>query len=468
MKHLKIYFTLFLLTGFVIIGFSQDLSKGQITGNMLKQIKSSIQDDGLVKVLTNAVANNNIQDLVVNRENVGKIDPFFKYRVKTKGITDQQSSGRCWLFTGLNVLRPKVIGKYNLSEFEFSQTYCFFWDQLEKSNLFLEAIIATSDKQLNSRKVEWLFKHPIGDGGQWTGVVNIVEKYGVVPVTVMPETNSSSNTRMMSKLIRRKLREYGLELREIYNKENNIEALHNRKVEMLSVIYRMLVITLGPPPEKFEWRYKDANGTISEVKEFTPLSFYKEAVGVNLQDYVMIMNDPSRPYYKLYEIEYDRHMHNGLNWKYINLPNREIKEFAKLSIMDNEAMYYSCDVGKQLARKKGYLDINYYDYKSLFGIEFNMDKKQRIQTFESASTHGMALVAVDVDEKERPTKWLLENSWGASSGYKGHLIMTNEWFNEYMFRIVINRKYISEKVLIILNQKPIMLPPWDPMFTPEK
>jgi len=437
-----------------------------ISAELLKQMQSKYQENKNLKALENAISSNDIKKLAVNRENLGKVDTYFSNRVSTKGITNQHKSGRCWLFTGLNVLRPMLINKLNLPSFEFSQSYLFFYDQLEKSNLFMEGVIATSDKPMSDRKVDWFFKNPIGDGGQWTGLVDLVKKYGLVPSSIMPESYNADNTAMLSKLLRRKLREDGLELRKMAAEGKKEDALRERKKEMLSEVYQILALSLGAPPAEFQWRYKTVDGSLSETKTYTPLSFYNEYVNVNLDDYVMFMNDPTREYYKLYEIEYDRHRMDGHNWKYINLPIDEIKNYAKASILDNQAMYFSCDVGKQLDSKRGYLDVNNYDYSALFGVEFGMDKKQRIATHESGSSHGMALVAVDVDGKGEIKKWLLENSWGMT-GYKGYLIMTDEWFNEYMFRLVINKKYISDKTLKILKQDPVILPPWDPMFTPE-
>ena len=442
------------------------VAQKNISEEMLNQMQKGYQADASMKALENAISSNSIKKLAVNRERLGKVDTYFSNRVKTRGITNQQKSGRCWLFTGLNVLRPMVISKLDIPTFEFSQAYLFFYDQLEKSNLFMEGIIENIDKPMDDRKVDWFFKNPIGDGGQWTGLVDLVQKYGVVPSTAMPESYNADNTAMMSKLLRRKLREDGLELRKMWADGKKEGALRERKRVMLSEIYQILALSLGQPPVNFEWRYKAKDGTLSELKSYTPLSFYKEFVDVNLEDYVMFMNDPTREYYKLYEIEFDRHRLDGSNWKYINLPIDEIKEFAKASILDNEAMYFSCDVGKQLDSKRGYLDIDNYDYGTLMGVEFGMDKKQRITSHESGSSHGMTLVAVDLDKDGKITKWLLENSWGMA-GYKGHLIMTDEWFNEYMFRLVVNKKYVAEKTLKILTQDPILLPPWDPMFTPE-
>ena len=455
------------LFAFILITASSIASaQGSLNNEEIAKIKSSVTFDEDTRALMNAISSNDISKLAVNRENLGKVNPYFTNKVEIKDITNQKSSGRCWLFTGLNVLRPKVIEKYNMKEFEFSQNYGFFWDQLEKSNFFLESVIATADLPEDDRKVDWLFKNPIGDGGQWTGVVDIVEKYGAVPASVMPESNNSENTRLMSRFLRRKLREDALTLRKMSAEGSEEGRLREEKINMLSDIYRILVLCLGNPPTEFPWQYEDKDGNISELKTYTPKSFYEEMVGIDLRDYVMFMNDPTREYYKLYEIEYDRHMLEGGNWKYINLPVDEIKDFAKASVIANEAMYFSCDVGKQLESEKGMLDVNNFDYDELFGVDFSMDKAGRIKTYDSGSSHGMSLVGVNILPDGSIDKWLLENSWG-EKGFKGFLIMTDEWFSEYMFRLVIHKDFLDKKTLDILDTEPVLLPPWDPMFAAE-
>ena len=456
---------IFLLLIIGSITFLKAQENGTINENLLDDWRSTFQDDAGSKAIMNAVSSNDIRKLALNRENLGKIDNHFTHRVETTGITDQKSTGRCWLFTGLNVFRAKVIKEYNLKEFSFSHNYNFFYDQLEKANLFLEGIIATADSPMDNKKVEWLFKNPIGDGGQWTGVVDIINKYGLVPAEVFPESFNSENTRWMSRFVRRKLKEDGLKLREFYADGKEENELRETKEQMLSNVYRILAITLGEPPVEFSWRYEDKDGNLSEEKTYTPKSFYETFVNIDMGDYIMFMNDPTREFNQVYEIEFDRHIYEGQNWKYINMEAEKIKEFAVASIKADEAMYFSCDVGKQLDKDRGYLDVNNFDYDALFGVDFGMDKKQRIQTFESGSTHGMALVAVDI-KNEKPVKWLLENSWG-ESGFEGHLIMTDEWFSEYMFRVVIHKKFINEETLNILEQEAIQLPPWDPMFSPD-
>ncbi len=452
----------FILIFIFVSAFTQN-----ITPDILKSIQNKYENSDPNQAIINALSQNDLRDLSLNQENQDKPDHYFSHKVKTKGITDQKSSGRCWLFASLNIFRPQVIEKYNLSDFEFSQNYLFFYDQLEKANLFLQGIIETADKTLDDRRVEWLLKNAIGDGGVWGGFVNLVDKYGLVPSTVMPETNSSNSTRYMSKTLTTLLRQDALKLREAFNNKKRAKDLQEMKIEMLAEVYKVLVYNLGVPPQKFSYRFIDKDSEAGDIKEYTPISFYKEVLSIETSDYIMFMDDPSREYYKLYEIEFDRNTQEGINWKYINLPVKEIKLMAIESIKNDEAMYFSCDVGKQLERSSGTLDMDNYDYESLYEIPFTMNKKERIITFESGSSHGMTIVAVDLDEKGEATKWLLENSWG-DNGYKGHLIMTDEWFDEYMFRLVVNKKYVPEKHLNILKQKAIMLPPWDPMFKEDK
>ena len=440
--------------------------KGGITAEMMQEIRLGQTNSEAEKAARNALAINPIAELATNADNLAMIDTHFSHRVRTKGITDQQQSGRCWLFTGLNVLRAKMIDELDLPSLVFSHNYLFFYDQLEKCNLFLQGVIDTKHLPMEDRQVEWLFKNPLSDGGQFTGVSNLVMKYCVVPSEVMPENYQTNNTTQVSNLLKLKLREFGLTLRNQKDRRAPVAL----KTEMLKEIYSMLVRAYGVPPTEFEWTRHDKDGNPVETKRYTPQSFYAEYFGdIDLEkDFVMVMNDPSREYYKVYEIEYDRHVYDGDNWLYLNLPIDEVKALAIASIKDNTAMYFSCDVGKFLLSKKGTLDINNFDYESLMGVEFPMNKEERVRTFASGSSHAMTLIAVDLDEEGNAKKWMVENSWGPSSGWKGNLIMTDEWFEEYMFRVVVDKKYIPAETLKLLEQKPIMLPSWDPMFAYEE
>ena len=436
-------------------------SNGGITPEMLSEIQKGYEGTTADKAIRNALNGTDFNVLAVNAERAASIDGEFSDRVKTVGITNQKKSGRCWLFTGLNVLRAAAIQKHNLGEFQFSQNYCFFWDQLEKANLFLQAVIDTREKPFEDREVDWLFAHPISDGGTFTGVANLVTKYGVVPSEVMPESYIANSTSQLASQLATILRQDGLRLRETpsgVKKKNLPEYLESEKVGMLKEIYRILVLAYGVPPTEFQWK----------GRTYTPTEFYKEMVGYDLNnDYVMLMNDPSREYGKVYEIAYDRHLYDGQNWLYVNLPIERIKEMAIASIRGGDAMYFSCDVNKYLDRTRGLADLKNFDYESLLGVKLTMDKKQRVMTHASGSSHAMTLIAVDIKDGAT-TKWMVENSWGRETGYKGYLIMTDEWFNEYMFRLVVDRKYVPADVMEILGQTPIQLPAWDPMFLGEE
>ena len=461
----KIFLTVVLALAACCLASAQQ-HDGGLSPEMLEKISASYADNSYDRAINNALAGTSIATLAINADNAAMIDTHFSDRVRTKGITDQKSSGRCWLFTGLNVLRAKMIDKYDLPGMEFSQSYLFFYDQLEKANLFLQGVIDTKDLPFEDRKVDWLFSNPLSDGGQFTGVSNLITKYGLVPAEAMPETFQANNTSQMANLLKLKLREYGLEIRAA--KKARPAELQEMKLRQLSEIYRMLALCLGEPVKEFEWIRCDSNNNIVSRKTYTPMSFYQEFIGEDLENnYVMIMNDPTREYGKVYEIDYDRHVYDGHNWLYINLPVERIKEMAIASIKDNVAMYFSCDVNKFYDRNKGTLDLANFDYGSLMGVTFGMDKKQRVQTHASGSSHAMTLIAVDIVDG-KPVKWMVENSWGPSSGYKGCLIMTDEWFNEYMFRLVVEKKYVPEDILKMLDQQPTLLPAWDPMFMMEE
>ena len=447
---------------------AQSSKDGAITPKLLEELRQSEPKSSTEKALHNAIAVQGMQDFFINNQRPRSIEDKFSIEVQSSGIADQKQSGRCWLFTGLNVLRAQLMTREKSGTFFFSQNYSFFWDQLEKSNLFLEGIIETRKLPINDAKVEWLFKNPINDGGQFTGISDNLYKYGVVPDEIMPETASSSNTKLLGKMLARTLRQTGIQLRKASEKGESLAQLRKRKEDGLKKVYRLLSLNLGVPPTSFTYTLKDKDGKAISTETYTPQSFYERFVGADLRgQFVMLMNDPSRPYYKVYEIEYDRHAYDGKNWTYVNLPMDEIKQMAIASLKDNTMMYYSCDVGRELDRSQGIAALDNYDYASLLGYPFDMDKAERIQTFDSGSTHAMTLKAVDLDASGKPVKWKVENSWGEKTGVKGHIIMTDAWFDAYTFRLVVNKKYATQKVLDLLKTKPVQLPAWDPMFAPD-
>ena len=451
------------------------LSAQTLTSEVIKEVQQSFDRDAAATVAMQNIltATADIKSAALSHANEGAVDHLFKYKADVSGITDQQRSGRCWLFTSTNQIRPLVMKKYNLASFNFSNNYCYFWDIFEKANLFLENVIATADRDFDDRAVVTFFRAPVADGGVWNLFYNVVEKYGIVPASVMPETANSNNTSQMLSILSERLRKAGYEIREasavpakgkkaVAQRADKVFAI---KMAALKDVYRVLALCLGEPLAEFTWRYQTKDGKIESLSS-TPLDFWKEIrpADFGADSYIMIMNDPTREYYKRYEIDNYRNTYEGINWVYLNLPNEDIKAAALASLKAGEPMYASCDVGKQANRATGVLDVNNYDYGSLLGIDLKMDKKARILTRQSGSSHAMLLMACDTDQNDVPTKWQFENSWGPTAGHNGYLTFTDEWFSEYMFRVVINKKYLDAKALEALNTKPVMLPVWDYMF----
>ena len=443
---------------------------GGISSKMLGEIQKQNKMTPAENAIANAIAANSIDNLAQNRNNAAELDTYFSIETPKQTITDQKSSGRCWMFSGMNVLRANFAKRTDSLRVEFSQAYLFFYDQLEKANLFLQGVIDTGKKPIDDQRVQFFFKNPINDGGTFCGVADLTEKYGLVPKQVMPESYSSDNTSKMARLISSRLREDGLILRKMVADGKKASDIEKAKTEMLATVYRMLALTIGEPPTQFTYAHRNKDGkAVGEPKTYTPQEFFKEVVGDKLNGtFIMVMNDPRRPYYKTYEVELDRHTYDGHNWKYLNLPMDDIEQLAIASLKDGRKLYSSYDVGKMLDRKRGYGDTENFDYGSLMGTTFGMNKAERISTFDSGSTHAMTLTAVDLDANGKAKKWKVENSWGASWGQQGCMIMSDRWFREYMFRLVVDKKYVSEELLKLNEQKPVMVTPEDPLFINER
>lgn len=452
---------------FIISATAQNTTDGGISANMLRQIQAAQPAAGTYRAIGNAIAANAIDDLARSRANARPVPTQFSIETPTQSITDQKSSGRCWMFSGLNVLRADFAHQHADSlALELSQGYLFFWDQLEKSNLFLQGVLDCAREPMDSQRVQFFFRTPINDGGTFCGVADLATKYGLVPAEMAPETYSSENTARMSRLVSSKLREFGLELRKMVADKKKAADIRARKTSMLADIYRMLVLTLGEPITEFDYAFHGKDGKAKTARRhYTPKSFYDEIVGHPLNGtFIMVMNDPRREYHRTYEVQWDRHTYDGTNWCYLNLPMDDIEQLAIAQLRSGRKLYSSYDVGKQLDRKRGFCDIDNFDYASLFQTTFPMTKAERIATFDSGSTHAMTLTAVDLDDQGKPLMWKVENSWGTASGQKGCLVMTDRWFREYMFRLVIDKQFVPEALQQEAQQKPIIVMPEDPLF----
>jgi bleomycin hydrolase len=436
---------------------------GSLSSDVIAKIRASFHMDASTRAMYNAITNNDINKLALNRDIVRENNDIFSHKIKAIGITNQKSSGRCWLFAGLNILRPKVIEKYKLSKFEFSQNYLSFWDKMEKANSFLEFIIELRDRDLMDRELDVILRRPFGDGGYWKYVVALIDKYGAVPKEIMPETHSSENSGAMNRVISRKLRYGAVELRKMSAAGKTVDEMRAAKEKILDDIYRMLVMNLGEPPTEFEWRYENRDSVISDKKTYTPQIFYKEFVGVDLNDFANLLNDPSKEYGKHYQLKLSRNIFDGNDVDYANVEIDRLEEMAKKSVLDDEPVWFGNDVGKDQSRDLGIMAMDLYDYGSIYQTDMSLTKAEQLLYRESAPNHAMVLVGVDI-KNDKPVKWLVENSWGDKKGDKGYWTMYNSWFDNHVYNVIVNKKYVPKEILDIFEQPAVVLPPWDPMY----
>ncbi|HPS54322.1 MAG TPA: C1 family peptidase, partial [Sedimentisphaerales bacterium] len=390
-------------------------------------------------------------------------EKFSKEIDKVGSITNQKNSGRCWLFAGLNTLRPFVIKKHNMKDFEFSQNYLAFWDKMEKANTFLETIIEFRDRDLMDRELMIFLNMPIQDGGYWENARDLIKKYGVVPKDIMPETQSSSNTGLMNKTISHKLRADAAKLRKMYADGQNVDELRKAKEKMLAETYRMLVLNLGEPVSQFQWRFADPNDKLSELKSYTPKSFYDEFVGLDLDEYVNIFNDSLHEYGGHYTIKLSKNIYDGHDINFANVPIETIKKIAMASIDANVPLLFAADVGYDQDGTLGIMAEDLYDYESIYKVDLTMSKADRAIYRNSVRGHGMVFTGVDVVDG-KAVKWKVENSWGEERGSKGYWTLYDNWFDMHVYNIIAKKEFVPAEVLKIYEKPVVELPAWDPML----
>lgn len=435
----------------------------EINEKLLKKFYASCDDtDILSKQIS--ISNGGLKKVSVNNNKINSLPFYFNVELKQGNICNQKQSGRCWLFAACNFMRSNLIKKYNLDTFELSQTYLFFYDKLEKSNYFLESIIKTKDEQVHSRLLDYLLTAPVGDGGQWDMVVDLVEKYGIVPKYAMGETVNSSASREMDSLLTTLLRQDAYTLREMLNNKASEVEINATKENFLQQIYQFLVMCLGKPPVSFDFVAKDKNNKNIEVLNCTPLSFYHDVVGIDLKDYISLLNAPTsdKPYNKTFTVAYLGNVVEGRGVKYLNLNIEELKKATVTQLKNNEPVWFGSDVGYDFDRDSGYAMKDIFAYKESADVDIVMDKPTRLDYCDSAMNHAMVIHGVNCKENGEIVSYKIENSWGDSSGMKGYYIMDDKWFDAYVYQIVVNKKYLSKELVALYNQDPIVLQPWDP------
>lgn len=439
---------------------------GVLDESLLASFRTAFDTDGRFRQSMNAVCTTSVGKIALNRGVITDNHFTFSHHLPENKATSQMSSGRCWLFAALNVLRVQAIKNMNLGDdFELSQNYLMFWDKLEKANFFLKAVEKTLDEATDSRLIQWILRDPIQDGGQWHMFTNLIRKYGVVPKTVMPESESSGATMWMNRMITTKLREYACEMRAAAQVGAKPKELDAMRAERMHEVYRMLVIHLGEPPREFEWQWRDKDKQFRRDGKTTPQEFFTKHVGVSLDDYVCLIHCPqkTKKFNAPYTVAFLGNVVGGDPIVYLNVEIDVMKKAAIRQIQDGESVWFGCDVGQHLNRELGILNLDVYDFESVYGTKPGMDKAQRLDYGHSLMTHAMVFTGVDLDDKGKPVKWRVENSWGDKVGDKGFLSMTDRWFDEFNYEVVVHRRYVPEKVLKLLKEEPIMLDPWDPM-----
>jgi bleomycin hydrolase len=437
---------------------------GALDADALDGLQAAFRADPSHRLAQNAVTRNSVDDIALNHRVVFGTDHTFSTSLDDWGVTNQKQTGRCWMFAGLNLLRFSARQMLGVKEFEFSQNYLMFWDKLERANYFFEAIIESADREVDDRAVAFLLDQPLSDGGQWNMFISLVKKHGLVPKALMPETESSSNSRRMNGVLRAKLREGARELRDLQARGATSSTLRSVKADYLETVNRILNIHLGTPPQRFLWQWRKSDGEFERSGELTPLEFASRFVELPLDDYVCIVHDPrpANAYGRTYTVQYLGNVVGGRRVTYLNVPMDVMKNVARRVLEGGEPVWFGCDVGKQMRRDLGIMDRDLYELGAVYGTEFEMDKAARLEYGETRMTHAMLFTGVDVvDGATR--RWRVENSWGADPGQKGYFTMNDSWFDEYMFEIAARRSYLPVELQSALDLEPIVLPPWDPM-----
>ena len=415
--------------------------------------------------MENAISHNGLLASLEKRSAAVENTPVFSLDLTKDKVSDQKASGRCWMFAALNTFRHKMIANFQLEDFELSQAHTFFWDKYEKSNWFLEQVLATADQELTNRKVKFLLDTPQQDGGQWDMVVSLFEKYGVVPKSVYPESISSSDSRELNQILNKLLRQDAQILRELAAEGAESAELQTKKEELLQEVFNFLAMNLGLPPRQFDFSYRDKDNHFHSESGLTPLTFYQKYVDLKLDDYVSIINAPTadKPYGRSYTVEMLGNVVGSKPVRYLNVEMNRLKELAIAQMQAGETVWFGSDVGQSSNRKAGVMAEGMHDFTASMDIRLTQDKAGRLDYSESLMTHAMVLTGVDLDENGKAKKWKVENSWGEKVGNKGYFVASDAWMDEYTYQIVVRKEFLTAAELAAYEAEPLVLAPWDPM-----
>lgn len=433
----------------------------KLTLDEINSFQKDYQANKQNRVAELAVVTNGVQKASFNTESVRELNRTFSIEIPTDNVTDQKQSGRCWLFAALNVLRHEFAKKYKAKNFTFSQSYLFFWDRIERANIFFDHILETADKPLEDRTVHYYMQAPDTDGGQWHMAVSLIRKYGLVPSYAYDESFTANSTAAFNQALNMKLREDGLVLRKLA-KEGKDDEIEAKRKEFLSEVYRMAVIAFGQPTQKFDLEFNDDDGKYHFDGDLTPVDFFKNYFTDDLDDYVVLFNAPDHEYNKLYALPFEDNVEGGTPVQFLNTEIDNLKNAALKQLEAGETLWFGCDVGKQSDRQKGLLAADLYETDTLFNIETNLNKKERLLTGASGSTHAMTMVGVDV-VNGKPRQWKVENSWGTKVGKNGYFVMDDKWFDEYLFKVVVKKQYLPKELVKLAEGEATPVPCWDSM-----
>ena len=431
-----------------------------LTSTMVEKLKKEFHSRKDAEIIARAIQKNGIKDASEDPAASERLHRAFSYEIKTGKPTNQRHSGRCWSFAALNTLRHKFATKYKFKDFELSQNYLFFWDRIERANMFFQKIIATADRPLHDRTVDFYLSFALNDGGQWANAASIIEKYGVVPEYVMPDTHNTKDTSDVAEVFDSLMRKDAIELRAMVQTNASESELLEAQERMMGGVYKIAAYSFGEPPVKFDLEYRDDDKKFHQILGLTPLKFYHEYFDTNLSDYVVVTNAPDHEMDRSYLMPAQDSVVGGLPIKFVNVPFEELQEGAIKQLKAGETVWVGNDVLQQMDRKRGLMDAKLYHREELLDVDFVMDKKHRLETKQAVVSHAMTLTGFDMIN-DQPTRWKIENSWGKDNGDNGYFVMTEDWFEEYTYEAVINKKYLSDRVKKVAESEPVTLPAWD-------